>query len=265
MTDSGDHAPKTILITGASSGLGAEMARQFAALGHDLALCARRTDRLEELAAEITAAHAGHDHPAPRVAIRALDVTDHDAVFTTFRSLRDELGRLDRVVVNAGLGKGAKLGTGKFYANLQTASTNFLGALAQTEAAMEVFREQEAGHLVMVSSVTAARGMPGALTTYAATKAAVAHLAEGLRTELSGTPLGRTVKVTVLYPGYIESEMTARNKGRTPFMSSTEKGVRAMVAAVEREAGEAYVPALPWAAMAPVLRHAPLPVVKRLI
>lgn len=251
---------KTILITGASSGLGAEMARQLAALGHDLALCARRTERLEQLRAEILEAD-----PERRVAVRPLDVTDHEAVFATFRSFHEELGRLDRVVVNAGLGKGARLGTGRFDANLQTAMTNFVGALAQTEAAMEIFRDQGAGHLVMVSSMSAMRGMPGALTTYAATKAGVAHLAEGLRTELYGTRLGRTVKVTVLYPGYIASEMNEKVAQSTPLMASTEKGVRAMVSAMEKEVADACVPALPWAAMAPVMRHAPLRVVKKLI
>ncbi|UMG94049.1 SDR family oxidoreductase [Nocardioides sp. TF02-7] len=211
---------KTILVTGASSGLGAEMARQLAAKGHDLALCARRTERLEELRAEIESAHGG------RVAVRSLDVTDHAAVFETFRSFRDELGRLDRVVVNAGLGKGARLGTGRFDANLETAMTNFVGALAQTEATMEIFRAQEAGHLVMVSSMSAMRGMPSSMTTYAATKAAVAHLAEGLRTELHGSRLHGKVKVTVLYPGYIRSEMNEQVEQSTPLMVSTEKGVR---------------------------------------
>ncbi len=103
---------KTILITGASSGLGAEMARQFAARGHDLALAARRTDRLEQLKAEIVAAH-----PEVRVEVRALDVDDHDAVFEVFRAFRTDFGSIDRVVVNAGLGKGAPLGTGRFDAN----------------------------------------------------------------------------------------------------------------------------------------------------
>ena len=145
----------TILITGASSGLGAEMARQFAALGHDLALCARRTERLDELAAEITAAH-----PERRVSVKALDVNDHDAVFRVFDEFAEELGGLDKVVVNAGLGKGQPLGTGRFDANKETAETNFIGALAQTEAAAQIFRAQGAGHLVMVSSFSALRGMP---------------------------------------------------------------------------------------------------------
>jgi NADP-dependent 3-hydroxy acid dehydrogenase YdfG len=146
---------KTLLITGASSGLGAEMARQFAARGHDLALCARRTDRLESLRAEIAGAS-----PDVRVEVRALDVNDHDAVFEVFRAFRSDFGRIDRVVVNAGLGKGAPLGTGRFAANRDTALTNFVGALAQTEAAVEVFRDQGSGHLVMISSVSAVRGMP---------------------------------------------------------------------------------------------------------
>ena len=245
---------KTIMITGASSGLGAEMARQFADRGYDLALCARRIDRLEDLKADLL-----ERHPGCRIAVRALDVTDDEAVFTVFRSFAEELGTIDRVVVNAGLGKGAPLGTGRYEANRETAVTNFVGALAQTEAAMEIFRRQESGHLVMVSSMSAVRGMPRSMTTYAATKAGVAHLAEGLRAELHGGP----IKVTVLYPGWIASEMNVGNKN--PLLVSTEKGVRAMVEAIEKEKSSAHVPPLPWAPMSVVLRHAPMPVFKKLI
>jgi short-subunit dehydrogenase len=245
---------KTILITGASSGLGAEMARQFAALGHDLALCARRTVRLDELRAEILAAD-----PSRRVEIRALDVTDDDAVFAVFRAFAADLGTIDRIVVNAGIGKGAPLGTGRYDANRATAMTNFVAALAQTEAAMEIFRAQNSGHLVMMSSISAMRGMPKSMATYAATKAGVAHLAEGLRYELHGKP----IKVSVIYPGYISSEMNAG--ARTPMMVSTEKGVRAIVDAIEKEKSSARVPTLPWAPFGTLIRHAPLGVLKRLM
>ena len=250
----------TILITGASSGLGAEMARQLAAKGHDLALCARRTDRLDELSDEILRAH-----PDRRVAVRALDVTDDDAVFRVFGEFAEQLGRIDKVIVNAGLGKGARIGTGGYAANRATAVTNFVGALAQTEAAMEIFREQQAGHLVMVSSMAAMRGMPKEIATYAATKAAVAHLAEGLRTELYGTPLAKTVKVTVLYPGYIISEMNDYAKPTSPLMATTEDGVKAMVKAIEKQVADACVPPLPWGPLSLVMKHAPLPVLKRMI
>jgi short-subunit dehydrogenase len=247
--------PKTILITGASSGLGAEMARQFAARGHHLALCARRTDRLEELRSEVAS-----KHPACRVAVQELDVNDHDAVFAVFRAFRDELGTLDRVVVNAGLGKGAPLGTGRFDANRDTAVTNFVGALAQTEAALEIFRAQNAGHLVMISSVSAMRGMPGAITTYAASKAAAAHLAEGVRAELLGTP----IEVSVIYPGYIRSEMNERARN-VPFIVSTEKGVAAIVDAVEKQKPRARVPAWPWVPVGFALQRLPLPLARRLM
>lgn len=246
---------KTILITGASSGLGEEMARQFAARGHDLALCARRTDRLDALRAELEGRH-----PGQRVEVRALDVTDDDAVFEVFRAFRADFGTLDRVVVNAGLGKGAPLGTGRHDANRQTAMTNFVAALAQAEAAMEIFREQGAGHLVMISSMSAMRGMPKTATTYAATKAGVAHLAEGLRAELMGSP----IKISVIYPGYIRSEMN-ENVKNAPFMVSTSKGVAAIVDAVEKEKGSAHVPAWPWVPIGLAMKHLPLPVVRRLL
>lgn len=244
----------TILITGASSGLGAEMARQFAALGYDLALCARRADRLEEVRSDIAATH-----PDVRVSIKALDVTDHNAVFRVFDEFRDEFGGLDKVVVNAGLGKGQPLGTGRFDANRETAETNFIGALAQTEAAAQIFRAQNAGHLVMVSSFSALRGMPKNITTYAATKAAVAHLAEGFRADVHGTP----IKVTVLYPGFIVSEMSGTS-ARTPLMASTEKGVRAMVEAIEKEKASARVPAWPWAPLGFVVKHVPVGVLRKM-
>jgi short-subunit dehydrogenase len=247
---------KTILITGASSGLGAEMARQFAARGHDLALCARRTEKLEALREEIH-----RDHPNARVEIRDLDVTDDGQVFEVFGAFKADFGRIDRVIINAGLGKGAPLGTGRYDANRQTAMTNFVAALAQAEAAMEIFREQDAGHLVMISSMSAMRGMPRTLTTYAATKAGVAHLAEGLRAELHGKP----IKVTVLYPGYIRSEMNEKVAQATPLMASTEKGVRAMVDAIEKEKASAHVPTLPWAPMSVLMKHAPMSLFKKLI
>jgi short-subunit dehydrogenase len=246
----------TILITGASSGLGAEMARQFAAKGHDLALCARRTERLEELRAEILAAHADR-----RVELRALDVNDDEQVFDVFRAFRDDFGGLDRVIVNAGVGKGAPLGTGQYDANRETAMTNFVAALAQAEAAMEIFRAQDAGHLVLVSSMSAMRGLPKSMTVYAATKAALSHLGEGLQYELLGNP----IKVTVLHCGYIASEMNERVQQQVKFMVSTEDGVRSMVDAIEKQKAHAYVPALPWTALAPVMKHAPLPLLKRLL
>lgn len=247
----------TILITGASSGLGAEMARQFAALGYDLALAARRTDRLSGLEAEINAAH-----PGAKVLLKALDVNDDDAVFRVFREVAEAFGKLDRVVINAGLGKGAPLGTGRYDANRETAMTNFVAALAQTEAAMEIFRAQGSGHLVMVSSMSAHRGQRKTITTYAATKAGVASLAEGL---LNENVKAKGIDVTILYPGYILSEMNEKVAQQTKFMVDTQTGVRAMVKAIEARKQKANVPAWPWVPIGFAMRHLPMRAVRRML
>ncbi len=250
---------RNVLITGASSGLGAEMARQLAARGHHLALTARRTDRLEALRDEILAAH-----PSVEVVVHSLDVTDHDQVFDVVKRSVTDLGGLDRVVVNAGLGKGGRIGTGKFEANRETVETNVLGALAQCEAAMEHFYERQAGHLVLISSISALRGLPGTITTYAATKAAVAHLGEGIRMDLAKRS-GHDITVTTIYPGYIASEMNDQNENEQKLMVDTETGVRSIVKAMEKEVPEASVPGWPWAPLGQVMKHAPFGVVRRLV
>jgi short-subunit dehydrogenase len=102
--------------------------------------------------------------------------------------------------------------------------------------------------------------MPRTITTYAATKAGVAHLAEGVRADLMGTP----IKVSVIYPGYIRSEMNEKVKN-APFMVSTEKGVSAIVEAVEKEKDSAHVPPWPWIPVGFGLKHLPLPLARKLM
>ncbi|MGP9832010.1 SDR family oxidoreductase [Marinobacter sp. NSM] len=240
---------RTILITGASSGLGEGMAREFAARGDHLALCARRTERLDQLRAELEGTY-----PGVKISVRALDVNDHAQVAEVFQAFREEFGPLDRIIVNAGIGKGQPLGTGRFDANRQTAETNFVSALAQIEAAMEIFRAQNHGHLVAVSSVTAVRGMPGNVTTYAATKAGLAALCEGLRVELKKRR--SPIRVTTLYPGYIRTEINEKVKN-TPFIVDAKTGCRAMVRAIESGKAERFVPGWPWTPISFILGRLP--------
>ena len=247
---------KNVLITGASSGLGAGMARILAAKGHNLALTARRLDRLEELQKELA-----ESCPDVEVVVHRLDVNDHDQVFAVFKQAIRDLGGLDRVIVNAGLGKGGRIGTGKFYANKETAETNFIAALAQCEAAMEHFYERNAGHLVVISSVSAMRGLPSTITTYAATTAAVAHLAEGIRSDLIRRK-GHDIKVTTLFPGYIMSEMNEGVNAR--LMVDTETGCKAMVKAIEKEVVDSAIPPWPWSPLSQFMKHAPLGVISRM-
>lgn len=249
---------ETVLITGASAGLGAGMARIFAARGADLVLTARRLDRLEELRAAIVAAH-----PERRVTVHALDVTDHESVRSTFAAAAAEHRHLDRIVVNAGLGKGSAIGAGRFGGNRDTALTNVVGGIAQCEAAMRVLYGQGRGQLAVVTSVVSARAMPGAMNVYAATKAALDHLAAGIRSDVAAK--GLPITVTTIRPGYIDSEMQTRTGRRHPLLTDTDVGCTAMVDAIQRGVRAACVPRWPWAPFALGLKVLPMSVVRRMI
>ncbi len=252
---------KNTLITGASSGLGAGMAKELAAKGNNLALCARRTDRLEALKAELLAIN-----PNITVLVKALDVTQFDDVFSVTEAFDAEFkattGRgLERYIANAGVGaEGETVGKGKFEQNKRIIDINFTAVLAQAEAAMGLFRESGKGHLVIVSSMSAMRGQRGMLATYAATKAAVAHLAEGLRADCMRKP---GIKVTTLYPGYIKTELTGDND-KLPFIIEAEKGCKLLVKEIEAEVDEACVPAWPWKPVGFLMRNLPLKQVAKL-
>jgi short-subunit dehydrogenase len=223
------------------------MARAFAAKGRDLALCARRTDRLDDLKAELL-----QRYPNISVAVAELDVNDHDRVPEVFAALAAQIGGLDRVIVNAGIGKGAPLGSGKLWANKATIETNLVAALVQIESALEIFKGQGSGHLVLISSVLGNKGVGGVKAAYAASKAGVSSLGESLRAEYASGP----IRVTVIEPGYIESEMTAKT-AKTMLMLDNETGVAKMVDAIERERGRAIVPGWPWAPLVAMLKVLP--------
>lgn len=244
---------KTILITGASSGIGAGMAREFAKKGYNLAICARRMERLDALKQELESQHG------IQVIAKTLDVTDYDQVFEVFRAFKADFGQLDRIIVNAGVGEGRRIGKGNFAINKATVETNFISALAQCEAAVEIFRAQNAGHLVMISSMSAMRGMPKHLTAYGASKAGVAHLAEGIRAELLHTP----IKVTTIFPGYIRTEI---NEGaqKLPFEVDVETGSRLLAAEIEKAPVKAYVPKWPWLPLGLAMKILPLKLVNKL-
>src|SRR4051794_6586815 len=241
-----------ILIPGASSGLGEGMARRFAAMGRDLALAARRTDRLELLQKELLAAH-----PGVRVETAALDIDDPDSVATVVPELADRLGGFDRVIANAGIGKGASVGTGRARVNRAVLATNVLGTHATCEAAMELFRAQGAGHLVVISSVAGIRGMRETRTAYGASKAALNSLAEGIRADVHGS----RIVVTTILPAFIATEINVGRRG--PFTVDLDTGVDALTAAIEREPARGYVPEWPWRPIATLLRVLPRSVVRR--
>jgi short-subunit dehydrogenase len=227
------------------------LARQFARRGYKLALTARKMEDLERLRGELQKA-------SPHVCVRALDVTDYDAVPAALRECADELGGLDIVVVNAGVAMAARVGTGKFEQMRATVDVNLLGAIATAEAAVELFREQGGGQLVGITSVAALRGISGQ-GAYSATKAGFSKYLEALRCESSN----EAITVTELAPGYIDTDLN-RSMAVRPFVVSAERGTRIMADLIERRVSFRYVPPWPWTLVAQLLKILPVSLLRKM-
>ncbi|MBI5506049.1 MAG: SDR family oxidoreductase [Deltaproteobacteria bacterium] len=236
---------KSIFLTGASAGLGEGMARGFAKRGYALALAARSRDKLEALAQELRGAGAA------KVMVYSLDVTDFESVPRVIGEAAAEMGGLDIVIANSGIGVPTPAGRGTFEAARRTIDTNLTGAIATVDAAVELFRKQRRGHIVAISSVAAVRGLPGQ-GAYSASKSGLSRYLEAVRAELAGTD----IHVTDLAPGYIDTDLN-RSMPSRPFLVSTEKGTEMMVAMIEKQVGFRYVPVMPWTLVAQVLKVLP--------
>jgi short-subunit dehydrogenase len=183
-----------VLITGASAGIGRAAALRLARRGASLAICARRADRLAQVAGEIRSAGG---QALPVVA----DVTN-DADMESFVGQAFERFRhLDVVICNAGFGIYGPIETVTPAQMRQLLDVNFLGTYHVARAALPVFRTQQRGHLIVVSSIVGKRGIPY-MSAYSATKFAQVGLAESLRAELKGTG----IHVSLVYPISTETE-----------------------------------------------------------
>jgi short-subunit dehydrogenase len=210
------------LITGASSGIGRSLALRFARKGVKVFAAARRTESLESLARE-----AGDGQIEP---VR-MDVSDAKRTRAQIQELDERCGGLDLVVANAGVGietYGKRLNWDDVE---QTIAINVTGAAATLTAALPQMVERNRGHLVGIASLAAFRGLPR-MGAYCASKAFLSTFMESLRVDL-----GRTaVKVSCIYPGYVKSEMTSKNKFKMPFLLETEEAVAKIGKAIERAA-----------------------------
>ncbi|OZG75345.1 short chain dehydrogenase [Hahella sp. CCB-MM4] len=237
---------KTVLITGASSGIGKALALEFSRRGYHLGLVSRRLEALESLAAQIQATH-----PSIQVECRALNVNEIAQIKPVIQDLRDSLGKLDIVIANAGIGGGSFVGSGHLNQDLAIIQTNVAGAMATIDAAVEIFKKQHSGHIVGISSVAAYRGMPGS-AAYCASKAAIATYLDALTTELYHTP----IKVTTLYPGYIDTPLNNMLKKR-PFLIDVNTGAGIMANLIEKEVTVSTVPVYPWSMIGKLLKNIP--------
>jgi uncharacterized protein len=229
-----------VLITGASSGIGAALAREFAAEGADVALLARRRDRLETLAAEIQST-------GRRAAVIVCDVTRDGDLERAAGEARAAFGKIDVVVANAGFGVVGSLEALAIEDYRRQLETNLFGVLRTVYATLEDLKRVR-GRLVLVGSVSGHLGVPGS-TAYTMSKFALRGLAQSLGHELASYG----VAVTLISPGFVVSELAqVDNRGvyhptarRRPIprlaVMSAERAARKIVAAVARRRRETVI------------------------
>lgn len=184
---------KVVLITGASSGIGAAIARELGAAGATLALGARRVDRLEELAAEVRA--LGAEVLAGRV-----DVTDRNDVAAFADAARTAYGRIDVIVNNAGVMPLSPMAAMKVEEWERMIDVNIKGVLWGVAAVLPEMTARRSGHIINISSIGGFQVAPTA-AVYCATKYAVRAISDGLRQE------NDAIRVTCICPGVVESEL----------------------------------------------------------
>jgi 17beta-estradiol 17-dehydrogenase / 3beta-hydroxysteroid 3-dehydrogenase len=199
-------AGRTALVTGASSGIGAETARALATAGAAVVVAARRRDRLEALAAELAKRGAA-------VLAVATDMRQEPDIVGCFAAARERFGGVDVLVNNAGLGRGAPISSASSEPWREMLEVNVLGlAIATREAIRDMERRGTAGHVVNVASMAAHR-VPGPESgMYAATKFAVRALTEGVRQELRAKQ--SAIRVSLVSPGYVATEFADVFAGR---------------------------------------------------
>lgn len=223
--------PSTVLITGASSGIGRALALEYARGGGRMALCARREGELQAVARQV------RDLGGEALVI-AVDLADVDAAAEAVRKADRDLGSLDRVIANAGRGD-TQLATRLTWQDVgPVIDLNVRGAMATLVAAIPVFLAQKGGHLVGVSSLAGVRGLPMS-AAYSASKAALTIFLESLRIDLH--PVG--IRVTDVQPGFVATPI---NEGQThpmPFRWPVERAARHIVRRLEHAPP---VVAFPW-------------------
>ena len=199
-------AGRTALVTGASSGIGAETARALAAAGAALVIAARRRERLDVLAGELEGQGAA-------VLAVAVDMRREEDIVRCFAAARERFGGVDVLVNNAGLGRGAPISSASSEPWREMLEVNVLGlAIATREAIRDMERRGTAGHVVNVASMAAHR-VPGPESgMYAATKFAVRALTEGVRQELRAKQ--SAIRVSLVSPGYVATEFADVFAGR---------------------------------------------------
>jgi short-subunit dehydrogenase len=204
---------RIVWITGASTGIGAEIANQLAEQGVIVATSARKSDVLAD-AARLN----------PNLKPYPLDVTDATAVAREFARIEDDLGPVDLVLSSAGNYAPVSLDDFKPEYFQSTYEVNYLGVINMLSAVLPVFRARKSGHVAWIASVAGYLGLPKA-ASYGPTKAALINLAECLKPELDGDG----ITTSVINPGFVKTPLTKQNDFEMPFLMEVEDAARATI------------------------------------
>ena len=217
---------RVLLITGASSGIGAQLARRAAEGGYRLVLGARREERLVNLAAEL----GGEDRA---LAVRC-DVTDWDDAQNLARTATERFGRLDAVAANAGFGaqRGFLEESPEHWRSMIL--THVLGVALTIRATLPTMLEADAGHYLITGSVAGRRALPGSV--YSSTKWAVGGMAESLRQELRQMHENFSIRVTLIAPGMVDTDFFDNRPGTERALADDDVA-RAALLALEQPTG----------------------------
>lgn len=214
---------KVILITGASSGIGKQLAIDLSKQNCSLALLARRLAKLEELAEQIK------DNTAS-IEIYKCDVSDPVEVKSVFGNIKQKFGRIDIGILNAGVGE--RIGPKHYKADISQKifDTNVQGITNFVELLLPGFIERKEGMIVGVTSLSDSRGWPGS-GFYSASKIAATRLLESLRIDVKRY----NIKVCIVKPGFVKTPMTDKNDFPMPFLMNTEKAARIILKGIKKE------------------------------
>ncbi len=221
---------QSILITGASSGIGAFLARELSRRGARVGLLARREDPMRELSEELQQAGG-------QAAWARADVADDEQLFRALDHLDRELDGTDMVIANAGYGVPELPKRFQPGVSAKMYDVNLFGMLHLIDWALPRFLEARRGHIVGVASVASYIGLPQN-PSYCGSKAAMRVHLQSLRTTLK--PHG--IAVTTICPGFIKSELTAKAKFPMPFIWETDRAARYIADALEKRRGEVVFP-----------------------
>jgi short-subunit dehydrogenase len=238
-------SPGSVILTGASDGIGKAMALEFARRGWSLGLIARRTELLEQVRDRCLRSGA------PRVFFRSVDVSDEPAFETALDALDTELGGATAFIANAGITGRSSLGSDAWSSAKKILQVNVLSAIHGLEVMKMKMLARGSGTLAGVSSIAGARGMPTS-GAYATSKAALTNHLEGLRVDLKS----RGIRVVTIVPGFIRTSLTTHNKGKMPFLMEPEDAARVFVSGVIRGRSWSIAPA-PFRVIYPVIQMLP--------